>query len=534
MLSNKYKSDPSNVRKWNDFRIQRNKVTDLRRIAIKEYFLSKCKPGAAQKEFWDAVCPFMANNTKSQRNVILKEDDRIITDTAEICDIFASFFATCADSIGEPDEIDLNDSDFLSKLLIKHSQHESILAIKEHYDIIEPFNFKPVSAEYVEKVINRLKINKSPGYDHIPPKMLKLCAKKMSVSIMELVNQAFISKVFPDDMKKTEISPIFKKLNDMCKENYRPVSVLDVYTKVVEIVVVEQLIEYFRKIFHQMLCAYRKRYGCQHVVVKLIDSWKQALDNDMFAGALLMDLSKCFDSIPHGLLIAKMKAYGLSNESCEFMASYLSGRFQRVKLSNSRSEWVPVKKGVPQGSALGPFLLNVFMNDIFHFIEICHLINYADDNTLSTVQLTIELVLSTLKKDGENAMKWFTINFMQANPNKFQFMLLKKLTSPITLPNTLEICGTEIKRDSEVKLLGVTIDDQLKFNKHVDILCKKAARQLNVMYRFKGIFDFKEKETVYNTFILANFNYCPIVWHFCGKTSTKKMELIQERALRFL
>ena len=123
---------------------------------------------------------------------------------------------------------------------------------------------------------------------------------------------------------------------------------------------------------------------------------------------------------------------------------------------------------------------------------------------------------------------------MQANPSKFQFMLLKKITCKIDLPDTLEICNTEIKRETDVKLLGITIDDQLKFNRHVDILCKKAARQLNVMYRFKGIFNFKEKETVYNTFILANFNYCPIVWHFCGKTSTKKIELIQERALRFL
>ena len=80
----------------------------------------------------------------------------------------------------------------------------------------------------------------------------------------------------------------------------------------------------------------------------------------------------------------------------------------------------------------------------------------------------------------------------------------------------------------------MTIDDKLKFDKHVDILCKRAARQINVMYRFKGIFDMKERELIYNTFILSNFNYCPIVWHFCGKVSTKKIEKIQERALRFM
>ncbi len=86
-------------------------------------------------------------------------------------------------------------------------------------------------------------------------------------------------------------------------------------------------------------------------------------------------------------------------------------------------------------------------------------------------------------------------------------------------------------RQTEVKLLGITIHQKLESDKHIDILCKNAATQINIMYRFKGIFDLKEKEIIYNTFIFAHFNYCPMVWHFCGKSSTKKIELIQERAL---
>ncbi len=85
-----------------------------------------------------------------------------------------------------------------------------------------------------------------------------------------------------------------------------------------------------------------------------------------------------------------------------------------------------------------------------------------------------------------------------------------------------------------MKLLGITIDQKLKFDKHIDNLCKNAARQINILYRFKGIFDLKEREIIYNTFILAHFNYCSMVWQFCGKASTKKIELIQERTLRFL
>ncbi len=120
-----------------------------------------------------------------------------------------------------------------------------------------------------------------------------------------------------------------------------------------------------------MLCAYRKNYGTEHVLIKLIDSWKCALDENKFVGTVLMDISKAFDCIPHGLLIAKMKAYGLyiwlSNYACKCMASYLSDRYQRVKISNEKHFWMPLLKGIPQGSSLGPFLVNIFMNGILFY-----------------------------------------------------------------------------------------------------------------------------------------------------------------------
>ncbi len=110
-------------------------------------------------------------------------------------------------------------------------------------------------------------------------------------------------------------------------------------------------------------------------------------------------------------------------------------------------------------------------------------------------------------------------------------MFLKHFRCKVDVPDSIEINSITITRQSDVKLLEMTIDDKLRFNKHA---CKSAARQLNVMYSFKNIFDIKEKEKIYNTFTLANFNYCPTMWHLCDKTNTKKIERIQERALRFM
>ena len=145
-------------------------------------------------------------------------------------------------------------------------------------------------------------------------------------------------------MKNAELSPVYKRHDNLDKINYRPVSVLTAVSKLNESVMNDQLWQYFINIFHELLCAFRKKYSCQSTLVKMIEDWKESLDKNIVIGALFMDLSKAFDSLPHGLLIAKFRAYGLSLSACDLLSSYLSNRHQRVKIKGSRSEWREVKK----------------------------------------------------------------------------------------------------------------------------------------------------------------------------------------------
>ena len=293
-----------------------------------------------------------------------------------------------------------------------------------------------------------------------------------------------------------------------------------------------QLTEYFVTILNKLLCAFRKRYSCQSLLVKMVDEWKVALDKVCITGAVFMDLSKAFDCPPHGLLVAKCHAYGLTMPACELLTDYQSQRKQRVKIGSVRSSWADLHKGVPQGSILGPWLFNIFINDLFLFIEKCSLYNYADDNTVSYSVPCLSDVLSSLQSDCNRAIKWFINNGMKANPDKFQFMILScSSLAPVEL--VLDNSSCIISQDC-VKVLGITIDKQLHFNEHISLCCTKAARQLNAFARISKYLNLNSRRAIHHRFIASNISYCPLVWHFCGKANNAKLEKIQERSLRIL
>ena len=139
--------------------------------------------------------------------------------------------------------------------------------------------------------------------------------------------------------------------------------------------------------FNPYLGAFRPGKGCQSTLLRLVEDWRRALDNGEYVSAILMDLSRAFDCLPHDLLLGKLRAYGLTENACSLVSSYLSNRKQQVKLGPHCSDWGDIVKGVPQGSILGHLLFNIFINDIFHIVDQSSLYNYADDNTLSYSQV---------------------------------------------------------------------------------------------------------------------------------------------------
>ena len=276
---------------------------------------------------------------------------------------------------------------------------------------------------------------------------------------------------FPDDAKIAEVSPIYKKDDNLERKNYRPVSVLSSSSKILEKIMDYQMNDrWLCHIFNESLAAFRPGYSCQHVLITLCEKWREVRENTLTPGLLLVDLSKAFDCIPHSMIIAKLKAYGADFKSTTLLADYLSNRRQCVKIDGYKSSMSDIKKGVPQGSIMGPIIFNLFINDIFSVIRDGQLYNYADDNSVLVQAKQKDDVVKKLKDNAGIIVNWCSENQMAANPAKFQVMIgEEKSPSQIDLDEI-----TSISSEPQVKLLGIYLDNFMNFNYHVTHLLQKA------------------------------------------------------------
>ena len=339
------------------------------------------------------------------------------------------------------------------------------MEIKNHVDVENNFEFQHITSDKIEKIIDKINIKKASGFDNIPAKVIKQCKPIISNQLTSLINLSIDTGVFPDSLKKAQVTPLHKK-----KTNYRPVSVLPVFSKIFEKVFETQLSDFFDTIFNPFLCAFRRGHGCQTTLLRLLEDWREALYKNYYIASVLMDLSKAFDCLLHAIPLDKLSAYGVSDNSVSLLKSYLSNRKQQIKVNSVLSNWADIHKGVPQGSILqlGPLLFNVFINDIFLFIKDNSLYNYADDNTLSFGSPDFDLLISTQEYDSNHLIEWFKINKMQANPDKFQDLAVGKKT--YEKRPTINIQNFELTCEDSVKLLGIEIDYQLNFDTHISTI----------------------------------------------------------------
>ena len=254
-------------------------------------------------------------------------------------------------------------------------------------------------------------------------------------------------------------------------------SILNTFLNIYEKVAQKLLVSNIEEFLSPFLAPYRKSYSTQYVLIRMVEERKQNLDNNFIVGAVLTDLSKASDCIPHDLFIAKLSAYGLKRDLLCYFYSYLKGRKQCDQINNEQSEFDRIISGVPQGSIFGPILYIFYI----FFIPKVSVHNFVDDNTLACFASTSKKLLPILESECETAINWLHNNKMIVNSDKFQVILLEKRGSNNTNIE-VKVGNEKIKSTLSVKLLGAHIDDKLNFIHHINKLCKSARNRLNALY----------------------------------------------------
>ena len=457
--------------------------------------------------------------------------EEVISDDQSIAEVFNEFFVNIVPNLKIPavNDFDINfttTSDQVLNSVEKFQNHPSILKIKDKKQSSQSFSFVPVQYDSVLKKINDLNPAKTSQQTDIPTRILKENLDFFSKYFYENINFCIENSEFPFDLKVADVTPIHKKKSRNSKDNYRPVSILPNISKIYERCLYDQIESFFGNILSKYQCGFRKGYNAQHCLIVLIEKWKKSVDNGGAFGALLTDLSKAFDCLSHELLIAKLEAYGFEKKSLVLINDYLTNRKQRVKINDSFSQWGIIDFGVPQGSIMGPLLFNIFICDMFYFLEEYEIANYADDSTPFCAGKNHEVVIETLEQSSTILFKWLKNNYMKVNTDKSHLLLSgnKKLEANVD--------DNIIVSEQQQELLGISIDLNLSFENHVTNICKKTSQKINALARISPFMDISQRRVILKSFITSQFGYCPLIWMFHSRTLNNKINSLHERALR--
>ena len=342
--------------------------------------------------------------------------------------------------------------------------------------------FTPTTEAEVMRVIARLP-NKTSPLDYVHTSVVKSCADAFAPLIARIINLSFDEGRFPDSFKMAQVTPLIKKagLDESDPSNYRPISNLNTIGKIIERICLVRLLPHVASTnnFSPLQSAYRKKHSTETALLKVLDDLYRIMDSKHAAVLIGLDLSAAFDTINHGMLLERLRnMFGVTGTALGWIQSYLSNRTQYVKIGSEQSSISQVSVGVPQGSVLGPFLFSVYVSpvaDIIASFDVQHH-QYADDTQLYTaVKSGVDSEsIKKLEQCSRAVRDWYAINGMLLNPDKSEVLLVarKSIAKTFAGGSGVAVAGSNITFSVKLKSLGVTLDQNLSFDNHVQNIVK--------------------------------------------------------------
>lgn len=474
------------------------------------------------KASWDIIKNNIAKIEDKKGITSIKIKDTLHTNASDISELFNNFF------------IDLtNTSDS------KDKNNQVLTPLISHR--AESIYLSPVDEKDIFNIIMTLKNTASTGYDKINTKILKLCARYIAKPLTHIINLSFTEGKFPSRLKQSVVKPLYKKgeRNDM--NNYRPVTLIPVLSKIIEKAMYNKIYSFVTqfKILKEQQFGFRKNRSTTLACFSLINNIIQSLDSKMAVASIFLDMSKAFDFVSHPTLLEKLYRYGIRGNCWEWINSYLSHRTQCVEIEminnkhkkSFHSKYRSNDFGVPQGSVLGPLLFLLYINDLPDMTK-NECVLFADDTTLIVKCKNRNELQTEIGETLESVSKWLECNNLKVNIEKTQ--LIQFQTHDNANHNQLIINhnNTILAESDSTIFLGVTIDKFCNWKAHVDKVCLKLNRFVYALRRMRDVATREATLSAYHGYVAPVLRYGLILWG--NSVDVKRAFITQKKCIRAL
>jgi len=521
-LHSRWLAFPRNKKVEMEYKQLRNRVRRLLRLEKDTFFKQKfsdCE--GSHKKHWAVLNEFFRGEKKkgvslNPRAIELPEQNKL-----NVLDYINEHFALAGRNIV------LSEVESLDPLInLRPKFTDSI------------FNFQMPSLAEVRRHIYNLKRNKAAGGDGIPVRVIKDNVEIYSTLIHHIISLVICSGIYPDCLKISRLYPVHKCGTLSSLSNYRPISLLPIFNKIIEKILTTQLTDYFEQnhLIYENQFGFRKGRSTDMAVLNVQQLIANTMDRGKKGMAIFLDLKRAFDTVSHTRLIAKLNAYGLGEMSISLLKSYLADRRQIFTHEGLSSSETVVPVGVPQGSCLGPLLFVIFINDISSCLNrLTNTFTFADDTALFVEHDSLEDLFSYAKKEINALSEWLLENGLVLNTTKTKYMVFSNyLIRADTSHLSLSYRGAPIERVSVFRYLGILISEKLDWKPHILQVCNKIRRGLAILFRLRTCASQSLLLTIYRALIESNVAYCIGVY---GGTFVSNLECIyavQRKAARLI